>query len=178
MDRERWRSVCRGHSLWGRFWREMGVGGRSNIDPGNRWRDLDRIWHGGSLHPQEGYSLCGGRCRWAWVGVAIWIRATAGGIWTKFGMEVSLYPSSPHPQEGYRLCDYVVGVAGGRGMAVAILTRATAGGICTKFDLDFPHTPGKVIGYVMGVAGERGWPWQYLPVQCRVFSARQTGRQT
>ncbi len=25
MDRERWRSVCRGHSLWERFWREQGV---------------------------------------------------------------------------------------------------------------------------------------------------------
>ncbi len=26
MDRERWRSVCRGHPLWGRFRRERGVG--------------------------------------------------------------------------------------------------------------------------------------------------------
>jgi len=26
---------------------------------GNRWKDLDQIWHGGSLHPQEGYGLCG-----------------------------------------------------------------------------------------------------------------------
>ncbi len=25
MDRERWRSVCRGHPCWGRFWRERGV---------------------------------------------------------------------------------------------------------------------------------------------------------
>ncbi len=26
MDRERWRSVCHGHPLGGRFWRERGVG--------------------------------------------------------------------------------------------------------------------------------------------------------
>ncbi len=26
MDRERWRSVCRGHLLWGRFRRERGIG--------------------------------------------------------------------------------------------------------------------------------------------------------
>ncbi len=26
MDRERWRSVCHGHPLKGRFWRERGVG--------------------------------------------------------------------------------------------------------------------------------------------------------
>ncbi len=26
MDRERWRSVCRGHPLWGRFRKEQGVG--------------------------------------------------------------------------------------------------------------------------------------------------------
>ncbi len=25
MDRERWRSVCRGHPLGGRFWREQGI---------------------------------------------------------------------------------------------------------------------------------------------------------
>ncbi len=25
MDRKRWRSICRGHPLWGRFWREQGV---------------------------------------------------------------------------------------------------------------------------------------------------------
>ncbi len=25
MDKERWRSVCHGHSLWGHFWRERGV---------------------------------------------------------------------------------------------------------------------------------------------------------
>ncbi len=25
MDRERWRSVCRGHKLGGHFWRERGV---------------------------------------------------------------------------------------------------------------------------------------------------------
>ncbi len=26
VDRERWRSVCDGHSLGGRFWRERGIG--------------------------------------------------------------------------------------------------------------------------------------------------------
>ncbi len=26
MDRERWRSVCRGHPLGGHFWRERGIG--------------------------------------------------------------------------------------------------------------------------------------------------------
>ncbi len=26
MDRERWRFICRGHPLWGRFWRERGIG--------------------------------------------------------------------------------------------------------------------------------------------------------
>ncbi len=26
MDRERWRSVCLGHPLGGRFWRDRGVG--------------------------------------------------------------------------------------------------------------------------------------------------------
>ncbi len=25
MDRERWRSICRGHPLWGRFRRERGI---------------------------------------------------------------------------------------------------------------------------------------------------------
>ncbi len=25
MDRERWKSVCRGHPSWGRFWRERGI---------------------------------------------------------------------------------------------------------------------------------------------------------
>ncbi len=39
--------------------RVMGVGGRANIDPGNRWRDLDQIWHGGSPELQEGFRLCG-----------------------------------------------------------------------------------------------------------------------
>ncbi len=39
--------------------RGIGVIGRSNFDPGNRWRDQDQIWHGGSPHPQEGYRLCG-----------------------------------------------------------------------------------------------------------------------
>ncbi len=29
----------------------MAVGGRGSIDPGNRWRDVDQIWHGGSKHP-------------------------------------------------------------------------------------------------------------------------------
>ncbi len=40
-------------------------------------------------------------------------------------------------------------------VGVALLTRATAEGIWTKFGLDFPHTPGKVISYVVGVAGGR-----------------------
>ncbi len=26
IDRERWRSICRGHPLWGRFRREQGIG--------------------------------------------------------------------------------------------------------------------------------------------------------
>ncbi len=87
------------------------MGGRGNIDPGNRWRDLDQIWHGGSPHPQDGYRLCGYvvGVAWPWVGVAILNRATTGGIWTEFGMEV-------------------------------------------------PHSPRRVIGYVVGVASELGWP--------------------
>ncbi len=38
---------------------------------------------------------------------------------------------------------------------MAILTLATAEGIYTKFGMDVPHTPEKVLGYVMGVAGGR-----------------------
>ncbi len=41
--------------------RVMGVGERANIDPGNRWRDLDQIFYAGSQHPREGYRLYGGR---------------------------------------------------------------------------------------------------------------------
>ncbi len=41
--------------------RVMGVGGPANIDPGNRWRELDQIFHGGSQHPREGYRLYDGR---------------------------------------------------------------------------------------------------------------------
>ncbi len=69
--------------------RGMALGGRGNIYPGNRWRDLDQIWHGGSTHPQEGYRICGYvvGVAWPWVGVAILSQATAGGIWTKFVME-------------------------------------------------------------------------------------------
>ncbi len=35
---------------------------------GNRWKDLNQLWHGGSLHPQEGYGLCGYvlGVAWAW----------------------------------------------------------------------------------------------------------------
>ncbi len=43
----------------------MGVGGRGNTDSGNRWMDLNQIWHESSPHPQERYRLCG-----AVVGVA------------------------------------------------------------------------------------------------------------
>ncbi len=41
--------------------RVMGVGGRANIDPGNRVRDLDEFFHRGSQHPRQGYRLYGGR---------------------------------------------------------------------------------------------------------------------
>ncbi len=88
----------------------MGVGGRGNIDPGNRCRDLDQIWHGGSPYPQEDYRLCSGHGRWAWVGVAILTLSTTGGIWTKLGMEI---PHTPG-----RVIGYVVGVADLRGMGM------------------------------------------------------------
>ncbi len=42
-------------------------------------------------------------------------------------------------------------------MGVAILTQATARGIRNKFGMEVSHNPRKVIGYVMGVAGGRGW---------------------
>ncbi len=38
MDRERWRSVCHGHPLWGRFRREQGIGDIDFfINEGKRW---------------------------------------------------------------------------------------------------------------------------------------------
>ena len=40
-----------------------------------------------------------------------------------------------------------VGVLSGRGI--------TAEGILTKFGMEIPHSPGKVIGYVVGVASGR-----------------------
>ncbi len=71
----------------------MGAGESGKVDPGNRSRYLDQIWHGGSPHLQESYRLCGGRGRWAWVGVAILIQATAGRYWTIFGMDTCTFSS-------------------------------------------------------------------------------------
>ncbi len=96
--------------------RGMGVGGRGNFDPGNRWTKFGMEV---PLAPRKvtGYVSM----RWAWqvvvawarVGVTILTRATVREIWTKSGMEI------PHTlRDGYRLCCYVVGVAGGRGMDV------------------------------------------------------------
>ncbi len=74
-------------------------------------RDLNQIWHGDSPHARESCRLCGGRGKWAWVGVEILTLATAKGIWTKFAMEV------PHSPE--KFIGYVVGVEGGRGRGVS-----------------------------------------------------------
>ncbi len=56
-----WWSGGLGLSLEGVAWAWVGV-------MGNHWRDLDQIWAGGSLHPQEGYGLCGYvlGVAWAW----------------------------------------------------------------------------------------------------------------
>ncbi len=91
----------------------MCVGGRANIDPGNRWRDLNQIWYGLSLHIQEGYKLCGYvvGVAWALVGVMGNSRSDMDQIW---------HGGSLHPQEGYGRCGYVLGVAWawrGRGWA-------------------------------------------------------------
>ena len=37
----------------------MGVSGRHNIKPRNRWSDLDKIWHAGSTYAGECYRPCG-----------------------------------------------------------------------------------------------------------------------
>ena len=36
----------------------VGVRWEGNIDTGNRWSDLDQIWHAGSTHARECYRLC------------------------------------------------------------------------------------------------------------------------
>ncbi|WP_435330733.1 hypothetical protein, partial [Klebsiella pneumoniae] len=59
---------------------------------------------------------------------------------------------SPHTRESFRLCGYVVGVAGGIVVGVSgreNINSATAEGIYTKFGMEVPHTPGKVLGYVV-----------------------------
>ncbi len=69
----------------------MSVGGRGNIDLGNRWRDLDQIWHEGTIHIQEGYRLCGyavGAAGGRGMGVCGRGNIDPAGIWTKFDMEV------------------------------------------------------------------------------------------
>ncbi len=95
---------------------------------------------------------------WAWVGVAILILATAGGIWTKFGMEV---PRTPR-----MVVAYVVGVPSGRGMGVGGRGMGVGGHgnigpsnclrIWTKFGLKASNTPQKgyrLCAYMVGVGG-------------------------
>ncbi len=49
MDRERWRCVCRGHPLDGRFWREQGIGAidwlncRLFVDKIRLWKNLSYL---------------------------------------------------------------------------------------------------------------------------------------
>ncbi len=60
--------------------------------------------------------------------------------------------ASPHTREGYRLCDYVVGVAGGRGMGVSGRGNIDPGNCWSDLDQIWHGdslTPGKVIGYVV-----------------------------
>ena len=77
-------------------WVWLGLGGRANIDPDNRWRDLDQIWYARSAYTRKLFRLCGYEMSTASgrdMGVAILTMATSGWIFTKFGIEV------PHAHE-------------------------------------------------------------------------------
>ncbi len=127
---------------------------------GNRWRDLDQIWHGGSPQSQEDYRLmwlCGGRgvgVAWAWVGVI-------GNRWRD--MDQIWHRRSPHPQEGYGLCGYVVGVAGGRVMGVGGRVMGVGGrgeqtveGFGSNLAWTFPTHPGRLhTMWICGASNDR-----------------------
>ncbi len=87
---------------------------------------------------------------WAWVGVEILTRATAGGTWGKFGMEV--------PHTSRKVTDYIVGVSGGRCVCVSGRGNIDPGNRWRKLDQIWhggsPHIPEgyRLCGYVVGVA--------------------------